>query len=127
MKLYSSPSSSSSSRLLSAIRLTGSPSLILDTIKRGEDDEDVSRGELPIRKGKGQSIIVRIYDSLGGTSRGVVRVASDAIDLAQAFSCNILEDDEHEVDVLEIGTDKKEKGFDVECKPFEVRTYRLVL
>ena len=37
-----------------------SDSIILDTIKRGEDDEDVSRGDLPKRAGK--SVILRAYE-----------------------------------------------------------------
>lgn len=31
-------------RGVSPIRLIGSPSLVLDSVKRGEDDYDVSRG-----------------------------------------------------------------------------------
>lgn len=50
--------------LLSTLTLSGSPSIILDHIKRGEDDDDVSTGGLPTRKG--QSLILRLYDSLGG-------------------------------------------------------------
>lgn len=50
--------------LLSTVALSGSPSIILDHIKRGEDDEDVSTGGLPTRKG--QSLVLRFYDSLGG-------------------------------------------------------------
>jgi alpha-mannosidase len=52
------------------VTLRGDKSLILDTIKRGEDDEDISPGEVPARKGR--SVIIRIYDSLGGRSRGTV-------------------------------------------------------
>jgi alpha-mannosidase len=57
----------------SPIRLTGAPSLVLDTVKRGEDDEDVARGELPKRKGR--SVILRIYDSLGGASQGTIEIS----------------------------------------------------
>ena len=45
------------SSILQAITLSGSKALILDCVKRGEDDEDVSRGELPVRKGR--SVIVQ--------------------------------------------------------------------
>jgi alpha-mannosidase len=44
--------------LFNAITLTGSKSLILDVVKRGEDDEDVSYGKLT--QHKGQSVILRI-------------------------------------------------------------------
>lgn len=98
-----------------SIKLTGNPSLVLDTIKRGEDDEDVSRGELPTRKGK--SVILRIYDSLGATSKGIIETT---FDVKRAWKTNILEDDGEEV--------KIEQGkMAVTLKPFEVATFRLQL
>ncbi|RDW74052.1 putative alpha-mannosidase [Coleophoma crateriformis] len=97
------------------IRLTGNPSLILDTIKRGEDDEDVSRGEMAKRRGK--SVILRIYDSLGGRSKGTIETS---LDVKKVWKTNALEDDEEEY--------KIEKGkVDIVLRPFEVATYRLQL
>ena len=52
------------------IVLKGDDNLVLDTVKRGEDDEDVSLGDLPKRKGR--SVIIRIYDALGGRGRGTI-------------------------------------------------------
>jgi alpha-mannosidase len=105
----------SSMNLLSSIQLTGSASLILDTVKRGEDDEDVSRGEFTKRMGK--SIILRIYDSLGGKSRGKIKTT---LPVKRAWRCNLLEDDEEEL--------KLDKGcVDIELRPFEVATFRLQL
>ncbi|EGY15831.1 alpha-mannosidase [Verticillium dahliae VdLs.17] len=43
------------------IALTGDHNLVLDWIKRGEDDEDVSLDDLPKRKSK--SVVVRVYDA----------------------------------------------------------------
>lgn len=99
----------------SPIKLTGDTSLILDTIKRGEDDEDVSRGEL--RKRKGQSVILRIYDSLGGTSRGTIETT---LDVKRVWKTNVLEDDEEELKI-------KDGKIDIKLKPFEVGTFRLQL
>jgi len=97
------------------IKLTGNPSLILDCVKRGEDDEDVSRGELAVRKGK--SVILRIYDSLGGTSKGTIETT---LDVKKVWKTNVLEDDEDEVTI--------EKGkVAITLRPFEVATYRLQL
>jgi len=110
---HSSPSTASS--LLSAIQLSGSPALILDTIKRGEDDEDVSRGELPKRKGR--SIIVRVYESLGGKARGVIKVG---LPVVKVWKTNLLEDDGEEM-ALEEGEVK------IELRAFEVATFRLQL
>lgn len=89
--------------------------MILDCIKRGEDDEDVSRGELPKRKGR--SIIVRIYESLGGRARGTLKCTLGA---RKVWKCNILEDDQEEM--------KIEKGqVALELRAFEVQTFRLQL
>ncbi|MCJ1445098.1 MAG: Alpha-mannosidase 2C1 [Stictis urceolatum] len=107
-----------SSAIFKAVTLTGSKSLILDAIKRGEDDEDVSRGELPKRKGR--SVIVRVYDSLGGMSRGAIKWNEDLLDVKKVYATNILEDDGEEV---------KFKGGEaaIKLRPFEVATFRLQL
>ena len=89
--------------------------MILDCIKRGEDDEDVSRGELPKRKGR--SVIVRIYESLGGRARGTLKCTLGA---KKVWKCNILEDDEEEK--------KIENGeVAIDLRPYEVQTFRLQL
>ncbi|KAF3361125.1 hypothetical protein VdG1_00734 [Verticillium dahliae VDG1] len=48
------------------IALTGDHNLVLDWIKRGEDDEDVSLDDLPKRKSK--SVVVRVYDAVFKTN-----------------------------------------------------------
>jgi alpha-mannosidase len=115
LRLVVGPKDLQANNIENPIKLTGNPSLILDTIKRGEDDEDVSRGELLKRKGK--SVILRIYDSLGGTSKGTIETT---LDVKQVWKTNILEDDEAEL--------KMEKGkVDITLRPFEVATFRLQL
>ncbi|KAL3423580.1 glycosyl hydrolase family 38 [Phlyctema vagabunda] len=115
LKLVQASKGVSSTVYENPIKLTGNPSLILDTIKRGEDDEDVSRGELAKRKGK--SVILRIYDSLGGRSKGTIETT---LDVKRVWKTNALEDDEEEL--------KIEKGkIDITLRPFEVATYRLQL
>ena len=59
--------SSSSKSGLDDISLSGDPSVVLDTIKRGEDDEDVSRGQL--QKRKGRSVILRSLREPGRSGR----------------------------------------------------------
>lgn len=115
MKICSHPSASTVSSLLSSITLHGSPALILDTIKRGEDDEDVSRGELTKRKGR--SIILRIYESLGGKARGTIKTS---LAVKKVCRTNLLEDDEGEMEV-------KSGEIAIELRAFEVATYRLQL
>ncbi|KAI1437554.1 glycosyl hydrolase family 38 domain-containing protein [Xylaria sp. CBS 124048] len=98
------------------IRLEGDDSLILDCVKRGEDDDDVSHDtNIPVRNG--QSVIIRIYDSLGGRSKGIVTTIWN---VEKVFKTNALEDD-----LEEIYTENGQ--FSVALRPFEVATYRLQL
>ncbi|KAL8912339.1 MAG: hypothetical protein Q9171_002626 [Xanthocarpia ochracea] len=118
-KLFHGPSApNSSASLLNSIQLTGSPALVLDAIKRGEDDEDVSRGELPTRRGR--SIILRIYESLGGKARGNICVDEDVLEVKKIQKVNLLEDDGEDV-VFEKGKCR------IELRAFEVATFRLQL
>ncbi|KAF2019885.1 glycoside hydrolase family 38 protein [Aaosphaeria arxii CBS 175.79] len=127
-----SPSTTSSSpppSLLTALRIHNAPNLILDTIKRGEDDEDVSRGDLPVKKG--QSIILRLYDALGGKSKGVV--SWGGIKVKKVVRVNALEDELEDltagiVDVnVEGGGAEGDKGVKVEVRAFEIYSLKLVL
>jgi alpha-mannosidase len=115
LKLVSGSEASLAEAKTPPVRLTGDPALVLDTIKRGEDDEDVSRGELPVKKGK--SVILRIYDSLGGRAKGTVETSWDVERVAKV---NVLEDE------LE-GVEVKDGRFDIVLRPFEVATYKLVI
>ena len=118
MHVQSHPEPASVKGLMSAFKFTSdsSPSLILDAVKRGEDDEDVSNGDMPAKKGR--HVILRAYDSLGGTSRGTITMGP--IDVKKAWKCNLLED---ELEEMEIGKD----GLSVELRAFEVQSYKLML
>jgi len=98
------------------VKLEGDPSLVLDCIKRGEDDEDVSF-DTNIPRRKGQSVIIRIYDSLGGRSSGVITTTWN---VKKVFKTNALEDDGEQIDI-------KNGKFSITLRPFEVATYRLQL
>ncbi|KAH6650184.1 glycosyl hydrolases family 38 N-terminal domain-containing protein [Chaetomium tenue] len=119
LKLVSAPSREPGLVALSEppVSLTpdSSKALVIDTVKRGEDDEDVSRGELPVKEGR--SVIVRLYDSLGGRARGTVVTTWD---VTRVTKVNLLEDELEEV-VFEGGK------FAVDLRPFEVATYKLQL
>lgn len=103
--------------LFSSISLTGSPALVIDTIKRGEDDVDVSRGELPKREGR--SLIVRVYESLGGRARGSLNFFHP-LPVKSVWKTNLLEDDEQEMRF-------QCRRVEVELRAFEVATFRLQL
>lgn len=98
------------------VQLEGDESLVIDCIKRGEDDEDISH-DTSIPRRKGQSIIIRIYDSLGGRSSGTVTTTWN---VKQVFKTNALEDDGETIDI-------SNGKFSVTLRPFEVATYRLQL
>ena len=99
------------------ISLEGSPALILDGLKRGEDDEDVSQGELPSRKGR--SIILRVYESLGGKARGKI-VIDRVLGVESVHATNVLEDDGEKLDF-------EDGSVNIELRAFEVATFRLQL
>ena len=115
MKVLSAPKGVHAAISASPVQLTGDASLVLDCVKRGEDDEDVSRGEFAKRKG--QSVILRVYDSLGGRSHGTI---STTWDVKKVCKSNLLEDDGEEIQI-------KDGKFDIDLRPFEVATYRLQL
>ena len=77
----------------------------------------MSRGELPARKGR--SIIIRLYESLGGRAKGHVNLGK-VLNVKNVTKTNVLEDDEGEIG-LEDG------GFDIVLRAFEVVTFRLQL
>jgi alpha-mannosidase len=122
MGVFSHPNISDIKTLMSSFKMSNaandydSSGIVVDTIKRGEDDEDVSRGDLAKRKGR--NVIIRVYDSLGGKCRGSIEIGD--IPVAKVWKCNVLEDDIEEV---ELG----ERSFAIELRAFEVATYRLLL
>jgi alpha-mannosidase len=119
MKLVSMVTDKPEKDLFKSIALEGSKSLVLDAVKRGEDDEDVSRGEL--KKREGQSVILRIYESTGGKSRGTIRTS---LPVSKVFKTNVLEDDLEKLETYEQG---KLTLVDIELRAFEVATFRLQL
>ncbi|KAG0633137.1 Alpha-mannosidase [Tuber brumale] len=98
----------------------GSKSIVFDTVKRGEDDEDVSTGGIPTRKGR--SLVLRFYDSLGGKGSTTVHTR---LPVRAVYKTNVLEDDISEVALAETATGHK--CFKIVLRPFEVATYRLQL
>lgn len=122
LKLVRKPQHSTGANALSfdsPIKLVGDPAIILDCVKRGEDDEDVSRGELAVRKG--QSVIVRLYESLGGRSRTAISTTWGA---QKVTKVNILEDEISDEPELKKDDDG---NYPLTLRPFEVATFRLQL
>jgi alpha-mannosidase len=122
MKIHHHASPSSISPLLSSFKIEGNPAIILDTIKRGENDEDVwydgSYSGIPASKGR--CVIVRVFDCLGGKARGTLRWGD--VPVKKVEKCNLLEDGGEEVVMLESG-----EGAEIEVRAFEVASYKLSL
>ena len=116
VRVASHPNPAELSTVMSPVTLRGGTGLVLDTLKRAEDDEDVSRGDFPARKGK--SVVCRVYDALGGKTRGALETGYATV--KKAWKCNILEDDLEELLV-------RDGGVEIELQRFEVATYRLLL
>ena len=111
------PKPESITALMSGFRIAGALNLVIDTVKRGDDDEDVSVDNLPKRKGK--NIFVRIFDSLGGKSTGKLYWGN--VPVKKVFYSNLLEDDGKELPI------SKDGSVDLTVRAFEVVTLRLQL
>ncbi|CAK7269810.1 Glycoside hydrolase, 38 vacuolar alpha mannosidase [Sporothrix epigloea] len=118
------------------VQLTGDASLVLDTVKRAEDDADVRKQThedsdgpmLPMPRGS-RSAILRIYESLGGQSRGTVQIDQKAWPVAAVLKTNLLEDNQ-EIVWVSAGTNRDGEEtcqFEIELRPFEVATFRVQL
>lgn len=108
--------------MLKSFTIIGSDALVLNTVKRFEDDEDVSRKILPIRGARNsKSVIVRVYESMGGMARGCL---VSKYPIAKVFKCNSLEDDLEQMDIL---SSIEHDSVPIELKGFEVATYRIEL
>jgi len=117
LKLHRHPNPAQLTSLLSAIRVKGPPGLIVDTVKRAEDDEDVAVGLFPPRKGR--SIIVRLFDSVGGRSKG--QLTWGDLPVKKVTVTNVLEDDGEELKIVD------KNAVDIDVRAFEVYTVRLHL
>ena len=108
---------------------TGAPAnLVLDTIKRGEDDRDLYyEGALFPPKSE-KSIILRVYEALGSRGLGSVSVGR-GLPVKSVRKVNVLEDEPGEVVsvMLERGREAEGSKFEVELRAWEVGTYRVVL
>ncbi|RPB20050.1 hypothetical protein L211DRAFT_842084 [Terfezia boudieri ATCC MYA-4762] len=107
-------------KLASLVRLNGAPGIILDTVKRGEDDKDI-KGEEVLKDRAGRSVVLRLYESLGGKASTII---TSSLFVKEVWKTNLLEDDLESVDLMKAGANTT---FKITLRPFEVATFRLLL
>lgn len=108
------PSLSTLSKAPFSIR--GAPNVILETIKRGDDDDKNSR----------TTIILRIYEAFGGHAQAFLRISS-SFGISKAIITNLLEDDLEELNIFRAQDDEHDVEVRLDFRGFEVKTVKLVL
>jgi alpha-mannosidase len=99
---------------LSAIELDGDDSVILDTVKRGEDDKEFGTYK---SNGAEKTVVLRLYEAVGGLGRANVKTK---FPVKSAYKANILEDKIRDLPVVD-------NQVLVTLRAFEVLTLVLVL
>lgn len=109
-------------KLLHAISLLNNTSAILSHVKRAEDDEDVNveYPNLAIQNKGQKSLVVRVYESLGGSVNEFLKIDDSILKVDKVYLTNSLEEVESEVK-------KEEKGYPVKLRGFGFATYKIVL
>lgn len=100
------------------VQLSGSKSLVLSHIKRGENDVDVNL--LSSYESKGKSLVLRVYESLGAKSKGTLEF-DEILKVDKVYKANALEEVEGEA------LDLKGNSVKIELRAFEIATYKVVL
>lgn len=96
----------------------GARNVFLDTVKRGLDDDFVS-------KSGPASVVLRIYEAFGGHAQASLKIAKH-IPVAKVLATNLLEDSEAELSVLE-AEDHAHHVVKLNFHGFEVKTIKVVL
>jgi len=120
LHLRSVPESQSSGLIHhSPFLVEGAPSVILDTVKRGDDDEISKSSSEP-------TIVLRLYEGCGGHARAQVRIANH-IKVSKAIITNLLEEKIEEVELLRSVDNSDETTIALDFRGFQVVTVQLFL
>lgn len=123
-ELYVSASKKDSiSELNEVVQIEGDKNIILSNIKRGEDDSDADyegglMKDLPKKFVGSQTLVLRVYESLGGSSNASIKIG---LPIKKVFKTNLLEE---EIEELPISANK---SFKVQLRSFEIATYKVIL
>ncbi|KAF8512088.1 glycoside hydrolase family 38 protein [Hysterangium stoloniferum] len=100
--------------------ITGAPNVILDTIKRS-DDEDFSG-----KSTASSTVILRLYEAFGGHATAQLNIAGN-IDVSKAALTNLLEDDLEDLQVASAVDRKSVSSITIPMRGFQVVTVKLVI
>lgn len=120
-------SSSKLQSLLGSIGFKGAHgNLVLSHIKRGENDYDVNQLDAYKTASKQKSIVLRVYESLGGVTSGTLQFDSNLIKIDKVFKTNALEDEKDP----NVGKELKlndDGNLDIRLGAFEIATFKIYL
>ncbi|GJJ13977.1 hypothetical protein Clacol_008234 [Clathrus columnatus] len=105
--------------------LTGASNVVLDTIKRGDDDDPQ---ETDWKKGS-STVILRLYEAFGGHASVRINIASN-LGVSKATITNLLEEDMETLEINKIVPDsssEQQSYIDVNFRGFQVMTIKLVI
>lgn len=98
--------------LVDSITLTGDKSLILSNVKRSEDDEDINiYDNIPVQNKGQKSAVLRVYEALGGLSRGEIKFSGLKVD--KVYKTNAMEQIEEEIELLDDSVKIALRGFEI--------------
>jgi alpha-mannosidase len=104
-------------------QIRGAPNVIIETIKRGDDDKFSALQDKLTRP---DTIILRIYEAFGGHARAYLRI-SGLFAIAKAYQANLLEDNLEELTIFKAEDSDEDVEIKLDFQGFEVKTVKLVL
>lgn len=105
--------------------IDGAPNIFLETVKRGDDDLFPSSASA--HSDAEPTIVLRLYETLGGHARVKLRLPS-RLHVVKAALTNLLEEEEDQVRIQdERGVDGFEKFIGLDFRGFEVKTVKLTI
>ena len=100
----------------------GAPNVVIETVKRGEDDSFSKSSKQP------KTLVLRLYEAFGGHAQAFLRI-SGMFKVSKAFETNLLEDDLSEKSIFRAQENSEDSDVEIklEFRGFEFKTIKLVL
>ncbi|KAI0776540.1 glycosyl hydrolases family 38 N-terminal domain-containing protein [Trametes elegans] len=102
-----------------AFSIEGAPNVILETVKRGLDD-DFSRHDAA-----SPTVVLRLYEAYGGHAQATLKIPNRDLPIVKAVATNLLEDELEELNLVQ--TADESLALKLKFHGFEVKTIKLVL